>query len=73
MRALHKERPALGAGMACACLAALCLGGCSLAPKYERPDAPVAATCRITNFRKVTCPPGWDLARPPPPGRRIWA
>ena len=42
MRALHKERPALGAGMACACLAALCLGGCSLAPKYERPDAPVA-------------------------------
>ena len=64
MRALHKERPALGAGMACACLAALCLGGCSLAPKYERPDAPVAATWPDHYLPEGYLPAGEGLAAP---------
>lgn len=50
--------------MACACLTALCLGGCSLAPRYERPAAPVEASWPDHALPEGYLPAGEGLAAP---------
>lgn len=53
-----------GGGMTCVCVAALCLGACSLAPRYERPPAPVEASWPDHVLPEGYLPAGEGLAAP---------